>query len=278
MTCDVEDYFQVSAFADQVNRDEWSSRECRIPRNVDLILERFADANVKATFFTLGWVAENHPDVVRRIAEEGHEVASHGMEHKRVWQQSRVEFLADASSSKKLLEDVSGHPVSGYRAASWSIDDRTPWAHDALEEAGYRYSSSVYPIRHDHFGMPNAPSQPHFPDGTEILEVPASVVRIMGRNIPAGGGGYFRLYPLPLSTWFINRLQQAGGAPVVFYFHPWEMDAHQPRVEGISLRARFKHYVNLATFPGKLDVLLSKYRWDRMDNLFLRLQEQGGDH
>ena len=269
MTCDVEDYFQVSAFADNVSLEEWEHRECRIPRNVDLILERLESNNAKATFFTLGWVAQHFPAVVRSIVDAGHELASHGMQHTRVWQQSAAEFAEDAATSRKLLEDTSGVSVVGYRAASWSIDARTPWAHDLLAEAGYKYSSSIYPIRHDHFGMPDAPTEPHYAGESGLLEVPASVVQLLGINVPAGGGGYFRLYPLGFSTWLIDRLESRGSAPYVFYFHPWEMDPGQPRIDGISARARFKHYVNLDKFDARLNALLSRYRWGRMDELYL---------
>jgi len=210
MTCDVEDYFQVSAFTDHIERNDWKKQKCRIPRNIDMILERFQDGGTKGTFFVLGWVAEHYPQVVRKIAESGHEIASHGMQHFRVWQQSRNEFYTDAASTKKLLEDVAGVPVVGYRAASWSIDGRTPWAHDVLAEAGYRYSSSIYPISHDHFGVPDAPTEPHFAANGGILEIPASVVRILGRNVPASGGGYFRLYPLRFSNWLIDRIETSG--------------------------------------------------------------------
>jgi len=270
MTCDVEDYFHVSAFADYVDRGEWEKRDCRIPRNVDLILERFSNAGAQGTFFTLGWVAEHYPEIVRRIAAAGHEVASHGMQHTRIWQQSRDEFRDDAATTRKRLEDLTGTPVVGYRAASWSIDGRSPWAHDMLAEAGYRYSSSIYPIKHDHFGVPDAPISPFYPGDSGILEVPASVARVLGRNIPASGGGYFRLYPLRLSTWLIGRIEASGEAPYVFYFHPWEMDPDQPRIKAASAKARFRHYLNLNRFGSRLDVLLQRYRWGRMDDIYLR--------
>jgi polysaccharide deacetylase family protein (PEP-CTERM system associated) len=272
MTCDVEDYFQVSAFSGLVGRQDWEKLECRIPRNMDRILELLSDRDVRATFFTLGWVAQNFPEVVRRIADAGHEVASHGMEHTRVWLQDERSFLEDSSSAKKILEDVTGAPVVGYRAASWSIDERTPWAHDVLERAGYKYSSSIYPIKHDHFGVPDAPTSPYFVGSGDLLEIPASVVDIAGRNIPAGGGGYFRLYPLVFSKWLINRIQSSGDRPYIFYFHPWEMDPEQPRVAGADAKSRFRHYLNLKRFPSRLNTLLQTYEWDRMDHLFLNEQ------
>lgn len=268
MTCDVEDYFQVSAFEHLVPKASWDKIECRLPRNVDRVLELFASAGVTGTFFTLGWVAERFPDVVRRIADGGHEIASHGMRHVRAWSQQPDEFRRDVTDAKRLLEDVSGQAVRGYRAASWSIDRRTPWAHEILREAGYEYSSSLYPIAHDHFGVPDAPAQPFYPRGVDLLEIPASTVRFAGRNFPAAGGGYFRLLPLAASLWLVRRVGAARGLPAVFYFHPWELDPGQPRMAGASRRARFRHYLNLDKFEARLTVLLSKFRWDRMDRIF----------
>lgn len=269
MTCDVEDYFQVSAFEEIVNRADWHTMDCRIPRNVDRILAHFADADVKGTFFVLGWVAKNHPDVVRRIAAEGHEVASHGMEHRRVWQQTPAEFLQDARAARDILQDTAGVPVSGYRAASWSIDSRAPWAHEMLAEAGYSYSSSIYPISHDHYGDPDSPEMPYKVGDTDVLEIPASVVRFCGRKVPASGGGFFRLFPLSLTECLIRRAQARGGAPYIFYFHPWEIDRDQPRMPGLSLQTRFRHYVNIAKVEARLRVLLERFRWGRMDEIFL---------
>jgi polysaccharide deacetylase family protein (PEP-CTERM system associated) len=269
MTCDVEDYFQVSAFSDHVSRDQWQTYECRIPRNVDLILKMFAETGTTATFFTLGWVAQHYPNVIRAIVSEGHEIASHGMQHTRVWQQSRAEFMEDAGSSKKILEDISGTSVIGYRAASWSIDTRTPWAHDVLAESGYKYSSSIYPIKHDHFGMPNAPVEPYWVGDGKLLEVPASVANILGRNVPASGGGYFRLYPLRFSKWLIEKIEASEQRPYVFYFHPWEVDAEQPRIDAAPLKSRFRHYLNLHKFDARLKNLLDHYNWSRMDEIYL---------
>ncbi len=268
MTCDVEDYFQVSAFEGIVPRSRWADTECRIPRNVDKILQIFADHDVRSTFFTLGWVAEHHPSVVRAIVNQGHELASHGMYHQRVWSQSAAEFRQDAADSRKLLEDVGGVAVSGYRAASWSIDARAPWAHAILAEVGYKYSSSVYPVAHDHYGLPSAPRQPHVVDGTAITEIPASTVRILGKNVPVAGGGYFRLYPLALSKQLIRLQQRNESCPYVFYFHPWELDPEQPRFRQAPLKARFRHYLNLGSFEKRLRNLLRSYRWGRMDELY----------
>ena len=267
MTCDVEDYFQVSAFEDLVPRSTWTERECRIPSNVDKALQLLEDYGARATFFTLGWVAQNYPNVVRRIVDAGHELASHGMEHRRVWSQTADEFLEDATTAKKLLEDIGGTAVQGYRAASWSIDSRTPWAHEMLLKAGYRYSSSIYPISHDSFGMPNAMRSPHEIDG--LLEVPASTVRMFGRNMPAAGGGYFRLFPLALSRHFIRKHESGEDGPFVFYFHPWELDPAQPRMEHASRKLAFRHYLNLDKFEARLAGILRTFNWDRMDRLVL---------
>jgi polysaccharide deacetylase family protein (PEP-CTERM system associated) len=269
LTCDVEDWFQVSAFEPLIPKESWFDRECRIPRNVDRVLELFDAAGVKGTFFTLGWVAEHYPQVVRRIAESGHEVASHGMRHVRVRSQSADEFREDIVRAKGLLEDVSGTAVRGYRAASWSIDKSTPWAHDVMAEAGYEYSSSIFPIAHDHYGLPDAPTAPFYVKPSGILEIPASTARVLGRNLPAAGGGWFRLLPLALSLVLIRRLTRETGVPAVFYFHPWELDPGQPRMTGISLKTRFRHYVNLRCFEARLARLLGELEWDRMDEIYL---------
>ena len=269
MTCDVEDYFQVSAFDGIVSQDQWTDIECRIPRNIDKALQLFADHDTKATFFTLGWVAEHHPEVIHRIVNEGHEVASHGMCHRRVWSQTPDEFRQDANRARGLLEDVGGISVVGYRAASWSIDKRTPWAHEILAEVGYQYSSSVYPISHDHYGVPDAPRRPYVVDGSSILEVPPSTARFLGRNIPVSGGGYFRLFPLSLSKHFIRKHQLNESCPYIFYFHPWELDPDQPRFEHASSKARFRHYLNLHKFETRLCDLLRIFQWGRMDDIYL---------
>jgi polysaccharide deacetylase family protein (PEP-CTERM system associated) len=269
MTCDVEDYFQVSAFDGIVPRGRWGEVDSRIPRNIDKALQLFADNDTKATFFTLGWVAEHHPEVIRRIVDEGHELASHGMCHRRVWSQTPEDFRLDAGDARKLLEDIGGVPVIGYRAASWSIDQRTPWAHEILAEIGYQYSSSVYPVSHDHYGVPGAPRHPHVIDGTGITEIPPSTARLLGRNIPISGGGYFRLFPLSLSKRFIKMHQEAESYPYIFYFHPWELDPDQPRVDGVSAKSRFRHYLNLREFEPRLKEIMRSFRWDRMDRLLL---------
>lgn len=268
MTCDVEDYFQVSAFEGLIARSAWDRIECRIPRNVDIALDLFASTGVKCTFFVLGWVAERFPQVVRQLAEAGHEIASHGMNHTRVWTQTPAEFREDVVRAKRLLEEAGGQRVCGYRAASWSLSARTPWAHEILREAGYEYSSSIYPITHDHYGAPRAPVTPFFVRPADLLEIPATTARFLGRNWPAAGGGYFRLFPLPLSLWLLRRAKCDGGGGV-FYFHPWELDPAQPRMDGISRRTRFRHYLNLDKFESRLTTLLKSFAWGRMDEIFL---------
>lgn len=264
---DVEDYFQVSAFAPFIDRASWDTLPCRVERNVDRILQMLADAEVKATFFTLGWIAQRYPGVVRRMVEDGHEVASHGYGHLRATDQSPADFLADIRSARSLLEDIAGQQVKGYRAPSFSVGKANPWAFDCMATAGYQYSSSIYPIRHDHYGVPDAPRFAHrLPAG--LLEIPISTVNVWNANRPAGGGGYFRLLPYALSRWSIRRINAVDRQPAVFYFHPWEIDPGQPRPAGVSAKSRFRHYVNLSRMDGRLRLLLKDFRWGRMDQVF----------
>jgi polysaccharide deacetylase family protein (PEP-CTERM system associated) len=270
MTCDVEDYFQVQAFFDHIDRKDWPNRTPRVEQNTDRVLALFDAAGVKGTFFTLGWVAERHPQVVRRIVAQGHELASHGMAHFRADAQTPDEFRADISHAKALLEDVGGVAVLGYRAASFSIGARNLWAFDVLGECGYAYSSSVYPVKHDIYGMPEAPRTPFRPKGANgVLEVPISTVSLLGRNLPCGGGGYFRLLPYAYSRWAIGHVNRSERRPTVFYFHPWEVDPEQPVTPGIGLKTRVRHYTNLGRMAGRLARVLRAFRWDRMDHVFL---------
>jgi polysaccharide deacetylase family protein (PEP-CTERM system associated) len=268
LTIDVEDYFQVSAFAPYITRSEWNTRECRIERNVNQILDMLACHDTKATFFTLGWVAERYPEMLRRIVREGHELASHGYGHERVSEQSEAAFFADIQLAKILLEDVSGCAVLGYRAPSFSIGKKNLWAFDGLLRAGYRYSSSVYPIRHDHYGMPESPRF-SYEVRPGLTEIPITTLRLLGRNLPSSGGGYFRLLPYALSRWMLRQVNHKDGESGVFYFHPWEIDMGQPRIAGINQKTRFRHYVNIARMPGRLDQLLGDFKWGRMDHIFL---------
>ena len=268
LTIDVEDYFQVSAFAPYIRRDEWDTRECRIERNVNRILDMLADCDTKATFFTLGWVAERYPQIVHRIVAEGHELASHGYGHERASDLTEAAFTTDVTRAKKLLEDIAGVPVLGYRAPSFSIGIGNLWAFDVLARAGHRYSSSIYPIQHDHYGMPDSPRFA-YRLGSGMLEIPVTTLRMGKRNLPSSGGGYFRLLPYAVSRWMLQRVNRQDRESAVFYFHPWEIDPGQPRVAGIDAKTRFRHYVNIGRTEPRLHSLLADFRWGRMDQIFL---------
>ena len=269
LSVDVEDYFQVWALSPWFPRSTWDATPCRVERNIDLILELLDEAHQHATFFTLGWIAERFPTAVRRIAAAGHEIASHGYAHNRVNELERDAFYVDIHLAKTILEDVAHAEVKGYRAPSFSIGVDTAWAHDCIAEAGYRYSSSVYPIRHDHYGMPDAPRFA-YRSHPDLLEVPITTARILDRNWPAGGGGYFRLMPYAMSRWLIQRVNEVEAQSAIFYFHPWELDPDQPRVQGVGAKARFRHYVNLHYTERRLRRLLREFHWDRVDRVFLQ--------
>jgi len=271
MTVDVEDYFQVQAFAGVVSSSEWDRFPPRVDANVTRILDRFAAAQVHATFFTLGWIAERHPRMVRRIVAEGHELASHGYGHALVHMLDAAQFRADVRRARQILEDIAGVGVAGYRAPTFSLGARTPWAFTVLAEEGYRYSSSTYPIRHDLYGEPGAPRAPYRPAGTTLVELPLTTLRIGGRNFPFAGGGYFRLLPYRLFRLGFARLNRRERRPGIFYFHPWEIDPGQPRISGANRTARFRHYLNLAAMPRRLDRLLQDFAWDRIDAAFADL-------
>ena len=268
LTIDVEDYFQVSAMAPYIPRSRWDHCECRVERNVERILALLQRHQTQATFFTLGWVAERYPQLVRQIVDQGHELASHGYGHERASDLSREAFTQDIVRAKHLLEDIGGRAVLGYRAPSFSIGTGNLWAFDCLQASGHRYSSSIYPIKHDHYGMPDAPRFAHaVADG--LIEVPVTTLRLAGRNLPSSGGGFFRLLPYALSRWMIRRVNALDQQSAIFYFHPWEIDPQQPRVPGIDLKTRFRHYVNLSRMERRLDALLGDFRWGRMDQIFL---------
>lgn len=269
LTIDVEDYFQVSAFEKHIDRDQWDSLPHRVESNTDRILELLDEKDIKATFFVLGWVAERYPDLIRRISDQGHELASHGFAHVRVTAQDREQFRADVSDTRKLLEDTASTEVIGFRAASFSIGQDNMWALDVLNEVGYRYSSSVYPVHHDLYGMPDAPRFPFKWAESSVLEVPISTVRLGSRNYPCGGGGYFRLLPYAVSRWLIARVNKTDGRSAIFYFHPWELDPEQPRQNGLPLKSRFRHYINLGRTENRLRHLLDDFKWGRMDEIFL---------
>jgi polysaccharide deacetylase family protein (PEP-CTERM system associated) len=268
MTVDVEDWFQVQAFARVIDRSQWEELPRRVEENTEAFLNMFAEAGVKATFFTLGWVADRHPALVRRIVAEGHELASHGYWHRLVHEQDQAAFREDVGRAHRVLEDVGGVAVRGYRAPTFSINARNPWAFDVLEDEGYTYSSSVFPIRHDLYGMPEAPRFPHRVASGRLLEIPMTTVRLAGRNLPCAGGGYFRLFPYVLFRAGLRRVNADDRAPGVFYTHPWEIDAGQPRVVGASLIARFRHRVNLSVTRARIERLLRDFSWDRMDRVF----------
>jgi polysaccharide deacetylase family protein (PEP-CTERM system associated) len=272
LTIDVEDYFQVSAFAEHIPRASWDSMPCRVEQNIDRILQLLTDSGVHSTFFALGWIAERYPEMIRRIVDNGHELASHGYEHRRATDQGYGEFLADIRLAKAVLEDIAGHRVKGYRAPSFSVGPGNQWAFECIADAGYRYSSSIYPIRHDHYGAPGTHRFAHEVN-KGLLEVPIATVRVWGSTLPAGGGGYFRLLPYRVSKWSLQRINDVDCQPAMFYFHPWELDPEQPRVQGPGPKAQFRHYVNLRHMESRLRRLVADFQWDRADRVFLN----GGD-
>lgn len=261
MSVDVEDYFHVAALAGAISRDDWGSMPRRVEANTRRLLDAFDAAGVRATFFVLGWVAEQEPGLVRAIHERGHEVGCHGFSHRLIYEQSAGEFRGETLRAKRLLEDLTGAPVAGYRAASYSITRRSLWALDVLVEAGFEYDSSIFPVRHDLYGIADAPRFPHrlkAPSGGELAEFPPTTARLLGQNLPAAGGGYFRLYPYALSRWLLRRVNQLEGEPAVFYLHPWEVDPQQPRVT-VGWRSRFRHYNNLDRCEARLLRLLADF-------------------
>jgi len=268
LTVDVEDYFQVEAFAGVINRGDWEALPRRVVRNTDRLLDILADSGASGTFFTLGWVAERHPELVRRIVADGHELASHGSDHYRLDQQSPAEFRDDIRRSKALLEDIGGAAVTGYRAPTFSVGVKSRWAHEILAEEGFRYSSSVYPIAHDLYGVPKAPRHPFCPL-PGFIEIPLTTVRLFGRNFPTAGGGYFRLLPYAVTRTALRKAGSELRTSCVFYLHPWEIDPDQPRQVQAPFRSRLRHYVNLGRTEHRLRRLLRDFQWTRMDHLFL---------
>lgn len=268
LTIDVEDYYQVGAFVNTIPQDDWDQWEFRVEANTDKILKIFDENKVKGTFFVLGWVAQKAPNLVKRIAEMGHTVASHGFAHRLVYSQTESEFREDVDKTRKMLQDLSGQEILSYRAPSFSITKRTPWAHRVLAEQGYVYDSSVFPIHHDLHGNPDAPRQIHrieTESGT-LIEFPPAVNTVWGRNIPTGGGGYFRFFPLSITHRMLRTINAAGN-PFVFYLHPWEVDPEQPRVPGAPLKSRFRHYLNLKKTASRLDKLLKEFSFAPMETV-----------
>ena len=272
LSVDVEDWFQVGAFETVIDRADWEGLDRRVEANTDACLAMFAEADVKATFFTLGWVAHRHPQLIRRIVEQGHELASHGWDHARVFTLTPEQFRDDLAKTRATLEDASGTAVTGYRAPSFSIDKRTPWAHPILAEAGYTYSSSVAPVVHDHYGWPEAPRFAFAPvSGSDFLELPVTTARLAGRTLAAGGGGFFRLLPYQFSRWAVAQVN-AQQQSAIIYFHPWEIDPSQPRVANAPLRSKLRHYTNLRVMAAKLERLIGDFAWGRVDEIVRDMQ------
>ena len=266
LTIDVEDYFQVEAFASRINYNEWDNYPCRIKQNTQKILDILDDYQIKATFFCLGWIAKRSPSLIKNIAQRGHEVASHGYAHKPIYKQSPKEFREDIKRTKNILEDITGKPVFGYRAPTYSITQKTLWTLEILAEEGYKYDSSIFPIRHDLYGIPNAPRFPFAVTFQRLhvqtfFEFPLTTLRILNINIPVAGGGYFRLFPYAFIKNALKYINIKEKKPFVFYLHPWELDPNQPRINHIPWRSRFRHYVNLDKTEGKFRKLLSDFRF-----------------
>ncbi len=266
MSVDIEDWFQVGAFEDTIRRADWDGLEHRVEASSDAVLALFEACGVRATFFTLGWVGERYPKLMRRIVDAGHELASHGYDHVRVFSMTPQEFRADIARTRAILEDAGGIAVSGYRAPSFSIDQRTPWAHEILAEEGYAYSSSVAPLSHDHYGWASSPRFAWRPvEGAAMIELPVTVAEI-GRKRVATGGGFFRLLPGALTRYAVRQVNDAGH-PAIFYFHPWEIDPGQPRVTTAPIKSRLRHYTRLDSMAGKLRTLMGNHHWGRTDRV-----------
>jgi polysaccharide deacetylase family protein (PEP-CTERM system associated) len=267
LSVDIEDWFQVGAFEKTIARDDWDSLIPRVERNTDAVIALFDRAGAKGTFFTLGWVAERYPALIRRIVDAGHELASHGWDHGRVFLMTPDQFRADLRRARQVLEDAGGVTVTGYRAPSFSIDKRTPWAHEILAEEGYAYSSSVAPVVHDHYGWPEAPRFVFRPvAGSAMIELPVTTARLGSRILAAGGGGFFRLLPYAFSRWAIRQVNREQ-RPAIFYFHPWEIDPGQPRVKRAPVKSKLRHYSRLGAMEGKLERAIREFAWGRVDQV-----------
>ncbi len=277
MTIDVEDYFQVSAFEKTLPREQWQEMPSRVEGNTRKLLEFYEQRNLRATFFVLGCVAAQFPHLVREIAAKGHEIACHGYSHRLIYEQERATFEQETKDSKALLEDLSGTAVLGYRAASYSITNRSLWALDTLAECGFEYDSSIFPIHHDRYGIVDAPREIHIaksPAGAEIIEFPLSTATFGRLRIPIAGGGYFRLYPFALTRALWRRAISETNQPQVFYLHPWEIDPDQPRMPGISLTTRFRHYLNLARCESRLSALSDEFNFGTMADIIAQYRQQ----
>ncbi|NMT63805.1 XrtA system polysaccharide deacetylase [Marinobacter orientalis] len=273
LTIDVEDYFQVAALAEAVRREDWHSMEYRVEANTHRLLELLDSHNTRATFFTLGWVAEKSPQLVRDIQKAGHEVASHGYSHQLIYNQTPEVFREETRRSKQILEDITGEPITGYRAASYSITSQSRWALDILAEEGFVWDSSIFPVHHDRYGMPGTPRWPHrltTDKGHELAEFPLSTLKFPGYTLPIAGGGYFRLFPYWFSRWGLGSINRQG-QPFVFYLHPWEVDPDQPRLD-VKWFSRFRHYNNLDVCEHRLDKLLGHFRFTAMGDVLTNLK------
>jgi polysaccharide deacetylase family protein (PEP-CTERM system associated) len=274
MTVDVEDYFHVAAFENNISPSQWGKYELRVEQNTYRLLELFEQHNVKSTFFTLGWVAERCPNLIKAIVDQGHELASHSYAHQRATGMTPQAFKTDLAKSKQILEDASGQAIVGYRAPSFSINDSNTWVYEILIELGFTYSSSTYPIEHDLYGVPNWPrfiyERPESVENKKIIEIPVPTIVKKGKNVGIGGGGYFRLYPYWLSKNRIDNYLKTEQQPYSFYFHPWEIDPNQPRVNGASIKSKLRHYLNLSKMEGKIVRLLEDYQWDTMKSVYLK--------
>ena len=268
LTVDVEDYFHVSAFENAIDKADWKNLELRVERNTYQLLELFEKKQAKCTFFTLGWVAERCPNLIKAIVEQGHELASHGFAHQRVTEMTQAQFIADVRKSKEVIENASGQKIIGYRAPSFSVNDSNTWIYESLAELGFKYSSSTYPIEHDLYGVPNWPRFKYTRD-EGIIEIPIPTIRNNDGNVGIGGGGYFRLYPYWLSKRRIDNFLKTELQPYSFYFHPWEIDPGQPRIAGASVKSKLRHYLNLSRMEGKIVRLLDDYQWDTMKSVYL---------
>lgn len=274
LTVDVEDYFHVSAFASTIRQDSWISRESRVVANTSRLLDIFEQFDVRGTFFVLGWVAEYFPKLVRDIASRGHEIACHGYSHQLVYDQTPDQFREETQHSKMLLEEITGAPIIGYRAASYSITRKSLWALDILVELGFIYDSSIFPIQHDRYGISDAERVPHCletPLGRKIVEWPLSTAKTFGFKIPVAGGGYFRIFPYWLSRWGLASINVAEQKPFIFYMHPWEIDPDQPRIAAPVL-SRFRHYTNLAKCESRLRRLLGEFQFATMQHSLAQLE------
>jgi len=278
LSIDVEDYFQVSAFEPYITKVQWHSLPHRVENNTHKILDLLDYKQVKATFFTLGWIAERYPSLIKRIVADGHELACHGYEHIRVTEQTPDQFRADVYKAKNILEQFSTKEIKGYRAASYSIGASNLWALNVLQELGFKYSSSIYPVKHDLYGMPEAPRFMFEPiQHSDFKEIPITTLQFANKNWPCGGGGFFRFYPYALSKWALNRVNHQEHQSAIFYFHPWEIDAKQPRQKGLSFKTRTRHYLNLEKMDARLKQLLTDFKWDTMENVFHINQGQNHD-